>query len=451
MDWEDCWDVLGIEPYSDKRTIKITYAKLLKKTRPDEDPEGFKALHDAYKEALDEVTEHAEETEPQWFVPADSKQVTSIQQTQTFQDDSYHNGDAEPDYEAFLNGGNETTEQYTVEVSNSNQDFLPTEPYTTPLPEILPPKNLDQDTDPHTTPLPESKPTSYQSQRDLINTEEQLVEEDDYSPSHQAELLERDWTLFLNELESLLETKIKNNRIADWSFLKEIPSMIDLEFRSQASDEVFENIAEINKLALEKRILLVKSPVLTHLNDFFQWDKKWQHYEDKFYDDAMLDAVYPYIHEKDTQGKVLKKKREKRELFYYKRIFSFVIDAGGIFGVTAGVSALLSAISIEMNSAKLFIVIPLVYFLFIIPILEASIWQASIGKRIIGIQVVNKIGLRIPWYQSFIRSLISIVCIVNFKIVIWINLILSWTVGWGLVQDIISQSYIIEGRYGRKE
>lgn len=47
-----CWDVLGLPPDADSRTIKRQYATLLKKTRPDDDAEGFQRLREAYEEAL---------------------------------------------------------------------------------------------------------------------------------------------------------------------------------------------------------------------------------------------------------------------------------------------------------------------------------------------------------------------------------------------------------------
>ena len=47
-----CWIVLGLPPDADSRTIKRQYATLLKKTRPDDDPEGFQRLREAYEEAL---------------------------------------------------------------------------------------------------------------------------------------------------------------------------------------------------------------------------------------------------------------------------------------------------------------------------------------------------------------------------------------------------------------
>ncbi|UMZ09291.1 J domain-containing protein [Pseudomonas sp. MPFS] len=50
-----CWTLLGLPATSDTRSIKRHYAKLLKQTRPDEDPEGFQRLRDAYEQALEQA------------------------------------------------------------------------------------------------------------------------------------------------------------------------------------------------------------------------------------------------------------------------------------------------------------------------------------------------------------------------------------------------------------
>lgn len=46
------FDALGLPPDADERAIKRAYAAKLRATRPDEDPEGFQRLYDAYREAL---------------------------------------------------------------------------------------------------------------------------------------------------------------------------------------------------------------------------------------------------------------------------------------------------------------------------------------------------------------------------------------------------------------
>ncbi|CCJ81045.1 hypothetical protein BN134_1773 [Cronobacter dublinensis 1210] len=46
-------EILGLEPGADERAVKRAYAKRLKTCRPDEDPQGFQTLRDAYEEALE--------------------------------------------------------------------------------------------------------------------------------------------------------------------------------------------------------------------------------------------------------------------------------------------------------------------------------------------------------------------------------------------------------------
>lgn len=45
------WNILGIEPTKDIKTIKAAYAKLAKQYNPEEHPEEFKRIFDAYKSA----------------------------------------------------------------------------------------------------------------------------------------------------------------------------------------------------------------------------------------------------------------------------------------------------------------------------------------------------------------------------------------------------------------
>lgn len=55
------WDILGTEPTGDERAIKRAYAKRLKVTRPEDDPQAFQELRDAYEYALHHAPRFAEE------------------------------------------------------------------------------------------------------------------------------------------------------------------------------------------------------------------------------------------------------------------------------------------------------------------------------------------------------------------------------------------------------
>lgn len=48
----NAWEILGIEPTSDKKTIKRACAKLLKQYHPEENPEEFKQIQAAYQQCL---------------------------------------------------------------------------------------------------------------------------------------------------------------------------------------------------------------------------------------------------------------------------------------------------------------------------------------------------------------------------------------------------------------
>ena len=51
----DKWTVLGIEKTKDKTAIKNAYRGLLVSVNPEDNPEGFKALRQAYEEAIYEA------------------------------------------------------------------------------------------------------------------------------------------------------------------------------------------------------------------------------------------------------------------------------------------------------------------------------------------------------------------------------------------------------------
>ncbi len=59
MTTTDCWSTLGLIPTADDREIRRAYARLLKTTRPEEDPEAFQALRTAFEEAMWQASELA--------------------------------------------------------------------------------------------------------------------------------------------------------------------------------------------------------------------------------------------------------------------------------------------------------------------------------------------------------------------------------------------------------
>ncbi len=50
---DNIWEILGLEPTRDISTIKRAYAQKARICHPEEDPEGFMELREAYQAALD--------------------------------------------------------------------------------------------------------------------------------------------------------------------------------------------------------------------------------------------------------------------------------------------------------------------------------------------------------------------------------------------------------------
>ena len=63
MKEEKAWAILGIEPTDDADIIRDAYRSKLVDTNPEDDPEGFMELKEAYDTAIDALNKSDEEEE----------------------------------------------------------------------------------------------------------------------------------------------------------------------------------------------------------------------------------------------------------------------------------------------------------------------------------------------------------------------------------------------------
>jgi len=428
----NCWLTLGIEEYSDTKAIKMAYAKLLKITKPDDDPQGFKELHAAYKEALELVSEYKESAAPQWFTPPE-KSKTSI----SFDDDSFQEIISQDDKQAEGKLSNENNENNELEQPYSTPPDVEINSVEAHDDQIAVDSNqiLEELEAVYGTPKPEIKDVQYAN-----NDKQDYDEVEDFYGAEAQAKLEKDWQYLETQTKLIINTKAAKSTVSDWQFLEAIPSMVDLEFRSQASDLVFEIVSEINQISLEKKVLLVKTPILNYLNTLFHWESKWKHYEELY--DEQVNAVFPYLTEEvSSQNKEINK--QSKDLHYYRRGVAYFIDMSLVY-VFYIVQKYILAMP-DKHNFTIIIGIAALYGLIIIPLLESSSIQASFGKQALGLKVVNEAGLRMPWYQSFWRTIITSACVGFWKIAVWINLLLSYKKGV-LLQDLMSKSYVVKVR-----
>ncbi|MBO4591291.1 MAG: hypothetical protein J5684_01855 [Eubacterium sp.] len=73
MDKIEVWGILGIDPTTDEEELKTAYRTQLVKVNPEDDPEGFKKLRNAYEEAVKYAAEELKKSENNGRVTASDK------------------------------------------------------------------------------------------------------------------------------------------------------------------------------------------------------------------------------------------------------------------------------------------------------------------------------------------------------------------------------------------
>lgn len=382
----DPWDILGIEVDADKKAIKTAYARLLKKTRPDDDPEGFTRLHDAYQSALKQLA-------------------------------------------------------YNTAPSASYTDWAPADKNNSETP-LSDPVNIEEVMELEAPNKTDDSFTYTESIETLNNNFTEDIEQTEEVLEPVIDNFQQDWNALFKQVDDLINSPSDDRKLLqNWQSIETIPSLSDLEFKSNTSDELFELIALAN-LDAEDESLPPPIPiiVLDYLSELFSWEEKWIQYQKKF-DDTLLDAVYPYISyiELVTADNSPVPEYKKNTLHLFDRTFAFLIDTAIAFSLPAlffGIAGIQYNDTVVISGAAL-------YFLITIPLLEASHWQASFGKKIMGLQIVTKQGNRLGYAHAFWRGFIASISIIGMKVIVWAHLFTVYKYNL-LFHDSFSSSYVIK-------
>lgn len=423
------WQILELTAEADQKAIKLAYAKKLKKTRPDEDPEGFKALHEAYKQALawyankevdNEYTDDWEEDQP---APSITSSLDS-----TIPESTSKLTELSLSFSAHQTG--EQTPQTLHIAQLTPQPILEPEPIQLQATILQAPK------------LPDESHSSTTLQTDTLASSELAKPVssviDDYPEAEQQ--CAADWQVFQKQFSINLHTETARKDPQAWHFLERLPSFMDLEFRERLSNELFGFISEANLKAIEQKNLFIKSPVLQYLNQLFAWDQQWRYFTERF-GEQQADAILAHT-EIPTTHKQASTRVQPEELHYYSRLLAFVIDLALVSAVAVGLSFVLEKPQNLNNVESKVFLWALIWFI-IYPLVEASTLQASLGKKLMKLKVVNKHGQNLSIIHSYIRHLVTNACLLGFKIVIWINMLLAYKRNM-LLQDWLTQSYVIK-------
>ena len=121
------YDILGIDRGADKKTIKRAYAELVKRYHPEEQPEEWKRIHDAYEQAMEQVS--AKKQKVSVLVPQEAAEQEKDLTNQV-------NASEEKEVLHTPTGTPEQKEAPNVPVGMPEQKQAPNAPIGTPAPKI---------------------------------------------------------------------------------------------------------------------------------------------------------------------------------------------------------------------------------------------------------------------------------------------------------------------------
>lgn len=410
------WQVLGIEPTGDAKAIKKAYAVLVKKNKPDENPEGFAQLHKAYKQCAAMAKRMAQREE------ADI-QITPAE-----------------DAAAPIDALEPSHQQATSEVQNLDQTYkedsqAPSTRIANPLADE--PEIAEEAKAPHLhirSPLPDDAPEQPAQQNHSIAVINAPLEELEDLPPIDFEQAQQELIAYTEK--ALVRLK-EQDVLEHWRFIEHCDALYDFSFKTGFSNYLLEQLIDFfanTKVSSDRR-----RNVITYLNQQFDWLSQIDSYEEQWgYEaiapifDVLVDI--PMVEERSLKWVVDARHNGPIEMAnYYARLAATGVDLI-IFWLFA------SLLGDSITFAEKILFLPLI-FITLKACLEASPLQGSPGQILFGMKVTNKKGRRINVIQSVWRQLMYAASMAAFKITVWINFFLS---GGRLLHDRLSGTSVIK-------
>lgn len=246
------WQRLDINATNDIRAIKRAYAKQVKITRPDEDPEGFQQLHEAYKEALSLVKQEMA-LEEEWEAEEEWEQ-SEYQELGQKSEQEQLNRHKEFDYEA-------ETGLEQPEVGNISISYSVELDYASHDNGALGDKTGNEGIEP-------------------------VARHSAEEAEHQAYLARQSEMECLNaKVKQQLDNDMLRDDVASWQFLLDSPYILESEFNADLACHVWGMIYQLKQAYRQMQTdegftvsEVVDTPVqlqtLDYLDDIFNWRSK---------------------------------------------------------------------------------------------------------------------------------------------------------------------------------
>ncbi|MCG8392447.1 MAG: RDD family protein [Pseudomonadales bacterium] len=401
------WTLLQIDPTDDSRAIKRAYAKQLKQHRPDQDPQGFQRLHQAYKQAM--AMAEREQQDP----PVSSFVSQSLPETEP---PPAPNDDVDTDFlrDAENNPPPPSHDAFVMEAAETESPPQP------------PPREIHR-----VEPLQEEAPAA----DDPEQVKAELLAQCAHTLSQSAAL----------------------SRPQHWQFLVANPLILETAFNRALGQAVFRLIVDRQRpgWAVPQR------QVLAYLNDLFHWTGQRRELLASVGEDNgqwlfdLLDAapsqeprlaavrggqaVTPTPQPSDPQapasswvyaGYGWRALCVLMDLLFVMFAISLLVI--GPLKMISGEAAVPSGLWLTLGS--------LVAYLLMALVLECTPLQATPAKYLLGFRVVNKNGQRLhPLHNLWRITALLLLVGLLWKVIFLINAFM----GGRLLHDRLSQSFVI--------
>ena len=392
------WHTLELEATSDSREIKRAYARKLKITRPDEQPEAFQQLHHAYKAALD-------------YAAYQQYQAQQASEAAAPETEAVLAAEANPADELLANH----SDANPIEADQINATCPDSAPIETPATETSPSETINP----------------YQVEGEKL----------------------------IAQAQALLATNSDFHEPEAWEFLMRSPFILDDQFNWRLGLGILQVIQEYNAEYANRPMALVGRRVLSYLDSIFNWTPNRYHIY-RFLDEAscapLLDQISNYeplqaersALEGLRGGKQVKQVHSiaQPQTLYYasqmKRFLALVIDGLGMLLIGALIAGDLSSAQNGEpgNAGSIALLLAMVLGFFYFWRCECSSTQATLGKLIMGLVATNRNFERMSYWQGFWRSLVFTLSLpLNY-----ITLAINAMMGDKLLHDRITKTYVID-------
>lgn len=407
----DIWQILEIEATPDTKAIKRAYAKKLKITRPDEDPQGFQDLHYAYKAALHRATyweydedededldeENNNQTQTENVTASNEKSTDIV--TPNVTEEILDSKINEPSIEFFTELSTEPSINTSLELSTESSGELSSK---------FPISTAETITETSTEKASEIFEVNPENSGD-----EKPVPEVPVNPLQ----IEGERLLGLTEL-FLAASDGSQNNPKNWQFVIESPYILEDHFNWRLGLELLQTIHQHNLNHVAKPQRIVGQDALSYLNNIFNWSENRQHILRALGDECAtwLDMIKDPVTEsqQDWQSKI---RGGKLVISAVKKADAElkIADVGGRFGawfIDIIIVLLVLALLADGKSTDgksivdsgfypiICVLTTYCYFLFF----EMSALQGTIGKRIFKLKVVDFTGATLSIKQAAFRA-----------------------------------------------